>query len=209
MLGIHDFEWFVAACILLNLTPGQDTIYIVSRSAAQGRMIGIASALGISAGGLVHTIAAAIGLSAILATSAMAFLIVKLVGAGYLIYLGLTLLLQRGKRNATEGPSRRVNFRTAFTQGILTNVTNPKVALFFMAFLPQFVDPAASAKIPAFLLLGATFLTTGTIWGVLLALLADIARRKLSSENRSSRWLSRACGGLFIGLGLRLAATHP
>jgi threonine/homoserine/homoserine lactone efflux protein len=169
VFGIHDFPLFVASGVLLNLAPGPDTAYILGRSIAHGRAAGIASALGIMVGSIVHTTAAALGLSAFLATSAWAFGAIKLLGGGYLVFLGIKLILERGEQLHLPSAFRRVDTGAAFRQGILTNVLNPKVALFFLAFLPQFIDPASSAKIPAFLALGLTFVSTGTIWCLILA----------------------------------------
>jgi threonine/homoserine/homoserine lactone efflux protein len=162
MLGIHGYWLFVVSGILLNLTPGQDTMFILGRSVTGGVRAGVAAALGICIGSIGHTLLAALGLSAILATSALAFTVVKLAGAAYLIYLGLRLLLTRTAQGA-ELPATAVAGvpRTAFLQGILTNLLNPKVALFFLALLPQFIDPASEHKTLAFLALGATFITTG------------------------------------------------
>ena len=147
MFGIHDFPLFVASGILLNLTPGPDTAYIVGRSIAQGRAAGIASAFGIMVGTIFHTCAAALGLSAILATSAVAFTAIKLAGGGYLIFLGIRMFLERHKELSLPSHFRRSTTTAAFQQGVLTNILNPKVALFFLAFLPQFIDPASPAKI--------------------------------------------------------------
>jgi threonine/homoserine/homoserine lactone efflux protein len=207
MFGIHDYAMFVAAGILLNLTPGQDTLYIVGRAVAQGRRIGVASALGIIAGGLLHTLAAALGLSAILATSTTAFLILKWVGAAYLIYLGTRLLLARRLAAGVADATAAVNVAAAFRQGVLTNVTNPKVALFFLAFLPQFIDPASATKIAAFLVLGATFVTTGAIWCLVLVWAAGTLRNVIAPSATAGVLLNRICGALFIALGLRLVAS--
>jgi threonine/homoserine/homoserine lactone efflux protein len=164
MFGIHDFGLFLTAGILLNLTPGPDTVYILGRSIAQGRAAGVASAFGICVGSIVHTCAAALGLSALLATSGWAFSAVKLAGAAYLIFLGIRTLLQRRADLNLPAHFKQRRAAVAFRQGILTNILNPKVALFFLAFLPQFIDSAAPAKMIAFLFLGLTFVTTGTIW---------------------------------------------
>ena len=141
MFGIHDFGLFLGAAILLNLTPGLDTAYILGRSVALGRAAGIASALGISVGTILHTCAAALGLSAILATSAVAFGAIKLLGDAYLIFLGIKMILERSGQLSLPSNFRRRTTAAAFRQGVLTNVLNPKVALFFLAFLPQFIDP--------------------------------------------------------------------
>jgi threonine/homoserine/homoserine lactone efflux protein len=207
MLGIHNFGLFILSGVLLNLTPGTDTLFILSKSLGQGHGVGIASALGISAGTLVHTVAAAFGLSAILATSAVAFLIVKLVGAAYLVFLGIKLLFARESPFAVRAETTGTSSAVAFRQGVLTNVTNPKVALFFLAFMPQFIDPASSSTVAAFLLLGLTFFLTGAIWCVTLAVAASSLHKLFAASPRATALLSRVCGGLFIALGVRLAVS--
>src|ERR1700730_13282480 len=208
MFGIHDFGLFLIAGILLNLTPGPDTVYILGRSIAQGREAGIASALGISLGSIFHTCAAALGLSAILATSALAFGTIKLIGGAYLIFLGAKMILDRRKQLSLPANFRRRTTLAAFRQGVLTNVLNPKVALFFLAFLPQFIDPASNMKIAAFITLGLTFVTTGTIWCLVLAWFASIFSERLRNNETISQWLSRTAGALFVFLGLRLATSR-
>jgi RhtB (resistance to homoserine/threonine) family protein len=208
MFGIHDFALFITAGILLNLTPGPDTLYILGRSIAQGREAGVASALGISAGSIFHTFAAALGLSAILATSALAFGTIKLIGGAYLVFLGIKMLLDRRKQLSLPDNFRRRTTIAAFRQGVLTNILNPKVALFFLAFLPQFIDPASNAKIMAFVTLGLTFVTTGTIWCLILAWFASAFSERLRSNETISQWLNRTAGALFVFLGIRLATTR-
>jgi len=207
MFGIHDFGLFLATGILLNLTPGPDTVYILGRSIAQGREGGIASALGISLGSIFHTCAAALGLSAILATSALAFGTIKLLGGAYLIFLGIKMILDRRKQLSLPSNFRRRTTSAAFRQGVLTNILNPKVALFFLAFLPQFIDPASNAKVPAFILLGLTFVTTGTIWCLIVAWFASAFSERLRANETISQWLNRTAGALFVFLGLRLATA--
>jgi len=205
MLGIHDYGLFVAAGILLNLAPGQDTLYILGSSIANGRRIGVASALGIGAGCIVHTLAAALGLSAILASSAAAFNAVKLTGAAYLVYLGIRAItapaqaLSPAHRGASDG------VMAAFRRGVITNVLNPKVALFFLALLPQFIDPDSPAKGTAFVALGLTFIATGTAWCLVLAVAASRVRGFFERRPRVLAGFSRASGALFVLLGLRLA----
>jgi threonine/homoserine/homoserine lactone efflux protein len=207
ILGIHGYGLFMASGLLLNLTPGQDTMFILGRSLTGGLRAGIAAAIGIAIGTLCHTAAAALGLSAILATSAAAFSIVKLAGAAYLIFLGAKLLVSRSVAAPPTGPSGAagVDPRSALRQGILTNVLNPKVALFFLAFLPQFIEPASHTKTLAFLVLGATFITTGFLWCLVVA----FAAARLQSffvRNPSVRTLiDRLVGALFLVLGARLA----
>ena len=207
MLGIHDYWLFVATGVLLNLTPGQDTLYILGRSIAQGRQIGVASALGISAGAVVHTLAAALGLSAVLATSASAFVALKIVGAVYLVYLGVRMLMTRTAALGSTDIADLVDIWTAFRQGMLTNILNPKVALFFLALMPQFIEPDSPTKVGAFLVLGLTFLTTGSVWCLVLALGASRLRSFFADRPRALQGFSRASGVLFIFLGLRLAAS--
>jgi threonine/homoserine/homoserine lactone efflux protein len=157
MFGIHDFALFLTTGILLNLAPGPDTAYILGRSIAQGRTAGIASALGISVGSIAHTTAAALGLSAFLATSAWAFQAVKLIGAAYLVFLGVRAFFQRSEKLRVPARFNTTQIVAAFRQGILTNLLNPKVALFFLAFLPQFIDPTSTTKVPAFLTTWSNF----------------------------------------------------
>ena len=207
MSGIQGYWLFLFAGVLLNLAPGQDTMLIIGRSLTGGLRSGVAAALGISVGTICHTLAAALGLSMILATSALAFTIVKLLGAVYLIYLGVKLLLARAAQNraaSSHGPAS-AGARAAFLQGILTNLLNPKVALFFLAFLPQFIDPNSRVRTVAFLALGATFITTGLIWSLVLA--SGAARlQAFFLRNPDARTLiDRTVGGLFLVLGARLA----
>ncbi len=208
MFGIHNFALFLTAGILLNLTPGPDTAYIIGRSLAQGRRAGIVSALGISLGSICHTIAAALGLSAFLAASAFAFTAVKLIGGAYLIYLGVRMIVSRARELHVPSHFRNRETAAAFRQGVLTNLLNPKVALFFLAFLPQFIDPASPMKVPAFIALGLTFVTTGTIWCLILACFASAFSERLRGSATISNVLNRTVGSLFVFLGLRLATSR-
>ena len=207
MLGIHDYWLFVLTGVLLNLAPGQDTFYIVGRSLAQGTRIGIVSALGISAGSVVHTFAAAIGLSAILAASASAFTALKLIGAAYLVYLGVRMLMTSGSASGPTATLPAQSGWTAFRQGMLTNLLNPKVALFFLALMPQFIDAQSTTKVLAFIVLGATFVCTGTTWCLILALAAGKMRDSFARHPKRTALVSRMAGGVFVLLGLRLALT--
>lgn len=206
MPGIHHLGLFIVSGLLLNLTPGQDTLYIVGRTMSQGRRAGLLSVLGISSGSVVHTLAAAFGLSAILATSAMAFSAVKLAGAAYLVYLGVRMLLDRSSPTEAREFARERDW-TIYRAGLLTNVLNPKVALFFMAFLPQFVDPATDSRILSFLFLGGVFIFNGTLWCLVLVWGASAMSRRLRSNRSTGILLKRAAGAMFVGLGARLAFT--
>ncbi len=199
--------FFLSAGVLLNVTPGPDTLYIIGRSAAQGRKAGMCSTLGISTGILIHTLMAACGLSAILANSATAFQVVKYLGAAYLIYLGVTTLFEHDANKGSEEntiTNEATTLWRIYGQGVLTNVLNPKVALFFLSFLPQFVDPSASGKIFPFLFLGITFVTTGTLWCLIVAWFASAISHFLRQRNASANWLKKLSGCIFIGLGIRL-----
>jgi threonine/homoserine/homoserine lactone efflux protein len=208
MFGTQNLGLFVVSGILLNLTPGQDTFYIVGRSIAQGRRAGILSALGITSGCAVHTLAAALGVSAILAVSGGAFLAVKFVGAAYLVYLGLRMIFDRAAK--TTGPTAfaRGSDWAIYRAGFFTNVLNPKVALFFLAFLPQFVAPAADSKILALLFLGGVFMCTGTLWGLVLAWSASAMSRRFRENPSTGVRLQRATGAVFVGLGVKLAVSR-
>ena len=210
MLGIHDLWLFVLSGLLLNITPGPDTLYIVGRSSSQGWRAGAVAALGIGAGALVHICAAALGLSALLAASATVFTAVKIIGAAYLVYVGISLI--RAKHSAQSpviAPGNRpVPLRGIFFQGFLTNVLNPKVALFFLAFLPQFVMADAPSKPLAFLSLGAIFDINGTLWNLLVAWSTARISRRLAAGDAFKKWFNRCVGSLFVLVGIRLALTH-
>jgi threonine/homoserine/homoserine lactone efflux protein len=208
MFGTQHLALFVASGILLNLTPGQDTFYIIGRSVAQGRRAGILSVLGIVSGSIIHTCAAAFGLSAILATSARAFLAVKFVGAAYLMYLGAKLLLDRSASVRPQGNFARESGWTIYRAGFLTNLLNPKVALFFMAFLPQFVAAGTESRILTFLFLGGLFICTGTIWCLLLAWSASAMSDRFRRNPSAGGVLKRATGAVFVGLGVKLAVSR-
>ncbi|MEA2887437.1 MAG: hypothetical protein QOD11_1797 [Bradyrhizobium sp.] len=211
MLGIHDLWLFILSGLLLNITPGPDTAYIVGRGVQMGWRGGAAAALGISAGCLVHVFAAAIGLSALLAASSVAFTAIKLLGAAYLLYIGIRMLLAHPTANddaPTIGAADRLSLRQVFWQGALTNMLNPKVALFFLAFLPQFVAVDAPGKALAFIVLGFIFIFNGTMWCLGVAAFAAKAAGRLRRSSRAVLWINRALGGVFIALGIRVAMTQ-
>jgi threonine/homoserine/homoserine lactone efflux protein len=205
---IHNFWLFALASFLLNITPGNDMLYVISRSAGQGVRAGIISSLGIMTGCLVHLIGAAAGLSAILASSAMAFSIVKYAGACYLVYLGLKAILNRKPAAlATAEKPVAVSDRKIFWQGVLTNVLNPKVALFFLAFLPQFIELHGGHAQVSILLLGAWFDMGGTMVNITVAVLFGRIGDYLK---RSPRWLKvqeKLTGLVLIALGIKVAFT--
>ena len=209
MLGIHHYWLFIATAIVLILTPGQDTFFILGRSIASGRPAGIAAALGVSAGTIVHTGAAALGLSALLATSPYAFMAVKFAGAAYLLYIGVRALCSRsnGLSGAVDGGDGDGRW-SAFRQGVVTNLLNPKVALFFLALMPQFISAGSTHKVGAFLALGFSFVAMGMLWCTILAVGAASLRRAFLRRPPLASWMNRIAGTMFIALGLRLATTR-
>jgi threonine/homoserine/homoserine lactone efflux protein len=209
MLGIHHYWLFIATAIVLILTPGQDTFFILGRSLAGGRSSGLAAALGITAGSVIHTILAALGLSALLATSPYAFMAVKFAGAAYLIFIGVKALLSRATRlTGTEADTHGKGHWSAFRQGIISNVLNPKVALFFLALMPQFIDAGSTHKVGAFLALGFSFVAMGLAWCSVLAVGAASLRSAILKRPSMATILNRVAGAMFIALGLRLATAR-
>lgn len=195
---------FVAAALALLLTPGPAVLYIVARSVHQGRRAGLVSALGLTAGGLVHVAAAALGVSAILMSSALAFQTVKQLGAVYLVYLGIRTLLKRDAKQ--EGDRKQAaSMPKVFSEAVIVNLLNPKAALFFLAFLPQFVDPARGPVAVQFVSLGIIFTTLGFTTDTLYALLAGTVGGWLRSSPRMLRMQRYLTGGTYIGLGVATA----
>ncbi|MBE9915303.1 LysE family translocator [Paenibacillus donghaensis] len=207
MIGITSFGLFLLSAFLMNITPGADTMYIVSRSVSQGRKAGIYSVLGISTGVLVHTFLAAIGLSVILTTSALLFTIVKITGAAYLIYLGVRMLLQKSSHLELKATTS-MSLKKIYMQGLLTNVTNPKVALFFISFLPQFISRDNAYGPLPFIILGLSFVTTGTIWSLFVSFFSSYATEKLRNNSKIEFVLNKITGVIFIGLGVKLLNTR-
>lgn len=208
MLGIHDLVLFIVSGLLLNMMPGPDSLLIMLRSGSQGWRAGSVAALGIGTGTMVHVLAAALGLSALLSTSAELFVVIKLMGACYLVYLGLSMFWQGAKASSATKAAVALpvlSYGRIYRQGLLTNVLNPKVALFFLAFVPQFIAPDAPQKALAFIVLGCIFNFNGMIWCHLLAFSTAYASRKVRLPARLGAWLNRLMGGLFVGIGIKLA----
>ena len=201
-----NFWVFALTGLLLNLTPGNDMIYVIARSSGQGIKAGVISALGIGAGCIVHIFAAVIGLSAIIAQSAIAFDIIKYAGAAYLIYLGVRSLVSK-KKKITINKLEEISYNKIFWQGVITNVLNPKVALFFLAFLPQFIDINSGNTGLQILFLGIWFNLVGTMVNILVALLLGKLGSWLSSSPAFIQWQERITGVLLIGLGIKVALS--
>ena len=218
LTGLQHLPVFIVAGLALNLTPGADMALIARSSASQGLRAGVAAALGVSAGCGVHIALAAAGLTALLASSTLAFALLRWAGSAYLVWLGWGLIRGAGAASAlaraaaTAGDASSRSGRRSFAQGFLTNALNPKVAMFFLAFVPQFITADAPSKPLAFLVLGTVFVVNST--AVNLGLAWAVARMSRALGQRKAwasagRWLNRGAGALFIGLGLRLAWGSP
>lgn len=198
---------FMAAALALNLTPGPDMLYVTARSVSDGRAAGVLSAFGIATGTLVHIAALALGLAALLTAVPLAYDAVRIVGAIYLVVIGIQLIA-RQRTAAAVANLPRSRLRVIFMQAVITNVLNPKVALFFLAFLPQFVDRGAGPPVPQILLLGLLFNIQGTLVNVAVALLASRSTHWLRASEKRVALLQRMTGALFVALGARLAVSN-
>ncbi|QUM89724.1 LysE family translocator [Moritella sp. 36] len=215
MFGVTELWLFVVSGIMLNLIPGPDSLYVIGRSAGQGFRAGSVGAFGIGAGTLVHILAAAFGLSAILATSAMAFTVVKVIGCIYLLYIGFSMLLSKNKvANAdieASAENKNTPLSNIFFQGFLTNVLNPKVALFFLAFVPQFIAMDYPDKAMSFIFLGVIFNINAMIWCHILAWSSSSISGKVKHNQRLTTYLTtyltKLTGGLFLFFGVKLAMS--
>lgn len=213
MFGIENFWIFVSAGLLLNITPGPDMLYVATRSSAQGKWAGIVSSLGIGTGAFVHMSAAAAGLSAILLYSSVAFQVLKWLGAGYLIFLGVQAFLD-GRRETQEAVESNSGNRiyekglmSIYRKGILVNLLNPKVALFFLAFLPQFVDPESAYYTLQIFFLGIVFDITGTTVNIVVALFLGFLGDWILSKPKFNVWKARVSGLIYMVLGIGIALS--
>ncbi|MCH1923580.1 LysE family translocator [Shewanella sp. C32] len=208
MFGIHDLALFILSGFLLNLAPGPDSLLIMAKTGARGWRAGSVTTLGICSGMFVHIVAAALGLSALLASSALAFTVIKIAGGAYLIYMGVKALLSKASSDTgTSAPTVNASqsYRQMYLQGFMTNALNPKVALFFLAFVPQFIAHDASHKALAFVILGLIFCINSLIYCHILVGLTAIARQKIKSNGKITAILNKVLGTLFISLGVKLA----
>ena len=207
MIGINDFLIFALASLVLNITPGNDMLYVATRSTTQGIKAGIVSALGITAGCLVHLTAAVIGLSAIIANSAIAFGVIKYLGAAYLFYLGIKALLNKQNIFSINEKTENKSLSKLFWQGAFTNVLNPKVALFFLAFLPQFIHPENGSPALQILLLGLWFNFSGSLVNIAVAILFGKLGNWLAGKQGIIKWQNKITGLLLIALGIKVALS--
>lgn len=215
MIDTHQLLLFIAAGWLLNLTPGTDVFYIVTHALKSGARAGIVAGLGITVGCFVHVVAAAVGVGAMLATSAAAFTVLKWLGAAYLVWMGVRMLRSRGegglaavaRASAGDAAQAPAPLKDVFLGGFWTNVLNPKVALFFLAFVPQFIAPGTEHKALAFVLLGTLFNVNSVPINAGWALAAAWMARRVGAVQRGMHWLDRVAGAMFIGFGIKLALT--
>jgi threonine/homoserine/homoserine lactone efflux protein len=212
MTDVNNLGLFILAGWLLNLTPGPDVLYIVSSALRSGAKAGVVAALGITAGCFVHIFAAALGVSALMAASSTAFTVLKWAGAAYLFYVGLKLVFARSTphvESVAENPMQEGvgALKSIFFKGFFTNALNPKVALFFLAFVPQFIAPNASQPALTFVLLGVLFNVNALPINVGYALLGAWASRRMGALQRAMHWLDRVAGVMFVGFGAKLALT--
>lgn len=207
MFDTATFMTFLAASIAIILAPGPAQALTLARSISDGKKSGIMTAVGLNVGTIVHTFAAALGLSAILATSAVAFAFVKYVGAAYLVYLGIKALLTKGHETKLANPSS-ANPWQAFTKAVVTGILNPKVALFFLAFLPQFVDARRGSVFLQFVVLGVILAVLDIVYESVLASVAGTLAIWFTGNPKVAVWRQRITGAVLVGLGIRLALTQ-
>ena len=204
MLGIENYVGFIIAALVLNITPGSDTIYILSRTLAQGKRAGVASVLGISSGVLVWGLLVSFGLATILKSMPSLMLLVKLLGAAYIVWIAIQMWRNSDlDAAALQAGNTHSSIRKVYQQGIITNLLNPKVGLFFLAFLPQFVSVGTQSPLP-FLLLTGTFIVTGTLWCLLLVGLASLISKQLQHKPHLASYISRGSSVILGGMGIHI-----
>lgn len=210
MFGTQDLTIFIVSGLLLNMAPGPDSLLIMSRSATQGWRAGSMAVLGIGSGTVVHIFAAALGISAIIAASSNAFLVLKCIGAIYLFYIGIKLLFGKQKPLVEISSSKNctMSYRKIYIQGFLTNILNPKVVVFFVAFVPQFISPDADNKFATFILLGLIFNFNGMIWCHFIAITTAFASKRVKVSAVVAFWLNKLIGVIFVSLGIKLASAQ-
>ena len=208
-MGIENFISFVLTALIFIMTPGIDTVFVLNKSMGQGKASGAYAAFGVNAGVLIHTLFAALGLSVIVANSATAFTTVKFAGAAYLMYLGV-MKLKNNKNMFTTGivDKGKTNAKANCISGFLTNAMNPKVALFFLAFFPQFINPEQMKNPVPFLVLGLSYALIGTLWFLILSFFAGMFSEKIKGNEKAGPWLNRFSGVVFILMGLKIAFSN-
>lgn len=206
-MGIIHMEVFILAVIIFALTPGVDTIYILNRTLFQGWKAGIYSSLGILSGVFVHITLAMLGLSIILAESALAFSIVKYLGAAYLCYLGIMSLLAKKSKMVDPVAKKEDSMLKIYLSGVVTNVFNPKVALFFLAFFPQFIEPNYQGAINPFFSLGIIYILIDLVWCMIITFGSSFFSKKIVNNPKVGQWMNRVSGLVYIALGIKIALS--
>ncbi len=207
MEAITSIGLFAATAVLFIMTPGIDTVFVLNKSISQGKKAGIFATLGINGGIMVHTILAAMGFSMLVAKSATAFMIIKYIGAAYLVYLGVMKLISKEKLNLTTTIEEEKSNTEHFFSGLITNVLNPKVALFFLSFFPQFIKPEAMQEATPFIILGMTYTLIGIIWFVVLTYVSQAFSSKMKTNEKFNNWLNKISGAVYILMGIKVALT--
>ncbi|OOR91335.1 hypothetical protein B0181_03260 [Moraxella caviae] len=214
-IGVKEFALFVSSVMIFAMTPGIDTVFVLNRAISHGKAIGAFASLGVATGVLVHTLFAAVGLAAVVAKSALLFSVIKYLGAAYLVYLGVVSIYTALKNpqalamNAADAanPEKIIKPIQAFYSGLLTNVLNPKVALFFLAFFPQFITPSMSTQALPYLVLGALYAVISAVWLVLLAVLAGSILAKWLVSLKAKKVMDIGSGVVFVGMGAKVALS--
>lgn len=207
MIGIEHLGVYLITALLFIITPGIDTVFVLNKSIGQGKTAGIFATLGVSGGIIVHTLFAALGLSAILAQSATAFLIIKYLGATYLIYLGIRKLYSKKSTQLNTQPEQKLSNQQHFLSGLISNTLNPKVALFFLSFFPQFIKPSAINSPQPFIILGLIYVGIGIVWFLILTYFSAMFSKKMTQNVRFNHWLNRVSGLVFVLMGIRIALS--
>ena len=205
MPSMHILLLFILASLTLNLLPGPDMLYIMARTISHDKRAGLLSSAGISTGLIIHTIAAATGLSLIILQSALAFMLVKFIGAGYLIFLGIKMITTKNNIELDVKNISKLDGLKVYKQGFLTNLFNPKIIIFFMAFLPQFIQQKQEHVFYQFILFGLLFIFTGTCVNTVVVLMSDKIRKYISTKNIYKVFQEKITGLILIGLGIKLA----
>ncbi|RSC93441.1 LysE family translocator [Tenacibaculum singaporense] len=205
-MGIENFIAFLVATILFVLTPGIETVFLINKSISQGRRSGVYTSFGLNTGALVHTLFGALGLSIMVAKSALFFALIKYLGAAYLIYLGVVKVMsQKGLITETNEEQKKNSAKSNFASGFITNILNPKVALFFMAFFPQFISPTEIENPVPFIIMGVIYAVMTTIWYLILTSFAGSFSTKIKENEKIGIRLNKVSGAIFVLMGLQIA----
>ncbi|MDE1207272.1 LysE family translocator [Tenacibaculum larymnensis] len=205
-MGIENFIAFLVATVLFVLTPGIETVFLINKSISQGRRSGVYTSFGLNTGALVHTLLGALGLSIMIAKSALFFALIKYLGAAYLVYLGVAKVMsKKGLIAETNEEQKKDSAKSSFTSGFVTNILNPKVALFFIAFFPQFISPTEIENPVPFIILGVIYATMTTVWYLVLTSFAGSFSTKIKENEKIGVRLNKVSGAIFILMGLQIA----